>query len=374
MLQKTATSGSYTPPARTNLLQRKCSCNVNPGTHKEYTECHLKPLTVQPSTSKRGGHSAVLQVVNEVLNAPGQPLDSLTRASMESRFGHDFSRVRVHANAKAAESTQALSAQAYTVGHDIVFGAAMYAPETREGERLMIHELTHVMQQGDATYHPADRLTISPSNDPAEQQANQVSDALIKGHPVTIAQHLATRIARQELNSETVPTPAGTAPSTRPVFFCSKPIALGQRHAFFRVGGAAPGNPTFGLEHDEHGDHCRCGIQGWPTRDYPEDRDATNATCIPAPTITETCLVNNWLNYPIGKYCALGPNSNTYTRVLAENCGARGLRPPGSVPGFDDAPPPSHTANPALDARITFLPGACQTIDCDDRICDEIYF
>ncbi len=342
LVQKSSVPASFTKPVLTNSMQHK---------------------------------QAVPPVLDEVLRGPGQSLDSITRMHMESRFGHDFSRVRVHTDERAAESASALSALAYTVGRDVVFGSNQYAPRTREGERLLIHELVHVVQQATATYGSADGLTVSSPTDSAEQQAATAASALAKGHPVTIRPHLPATIARQEQEQET-PTvaPVGSAPAGRPVFFCSKPVALGQSHAFFRVGGAGPGNPTFELEHDEYGDHCPCGIQGWPTRDYPEDRDTADASCIPAPLITEACLASNWSNYPIGKYCALGPNSNTYARVLAERCGARGLRPPGRVPGFNDPPPPDHTANPALDARITVLPGACQTIECDDRSCQEIYF
>ncbi|MCA8975777.1 MAG: DUF4157 domain-containing protein, partial [Planctomycetes bacterium] len=77
----------------------------------------------------------------------GRPLPTATRAFMESRFGHDFSRVRVHTDSTADRSARASSAQAYTVGHDVVFGAGRYAPDTREGRRLLAHELTHVVQQ-----------------------------------------------------------------------------------------------------------------------------------------------------------------------------------------------------------------------------------
>jgi hypothetical protein len=86
-------------------------------------------------------------IVHEVLASPGQPLDPAARGFMEPRFGHDFSQVRVHADAKAAESASALKASAYTVGRDVVFGAGRYAPGTAEGDRLLAHELTHVAQQ-----------------------------------------------------------------------------------------------------------------------------------------------------------------------------------------------------------------------------------
>jgi hypothetical protein len=66
---------------------------------------------------------------------------------MEPRFGHDFAEVRVHAGAAAERSARAVHAQAYTVGHDIVFGSGHFAPGTTQGRRLLAHELTHVVQQ-----------------------------------------------------------------------------------------------------------------------------------------------------------------------------------------------------------------------------------
>ncbi len=69
---------------------------------------------------------------------------------MEPRFGHDFSRVRVHSDAAAAESARDVNARAYTVGRDIVFGEGDYALGTNDGQRLLAHELAHVVQQRDA--------------------------------------------------------------------------------------------------------------------------------------------------------------------------------------------------------------------------------
>src|SRR5205085_10228048 len=94
-----------------------------------------------------GRLSPVPPIVQEVLSAPGQPLDPATRKFMEPRLGYDLSPIRLHVNAKAAQSARALNALAYTVGRDVVFGNAQYAPETAAGQRLMAHELTHVVQQ-----------------------------------------------------------------------------------------------------------------------------------------------------------------------------------------------------------------------------------
>ncbi len=90
---------------------------------------------------------SVPPIVHEALQSPGQPLNAEIRESMEPRFEHDFSKVRVHTGEKAAESAEAVNAQAYTVGQEVVFGENEYAPDTREGKELLAHELTHVVQQ-----------------------------------------------------------------------------------------------------------------------------------------------------------------------------------------------------------------------------------
>lgn len=86
-------------------------------------------------------------IVHEVIRSPGQPLAGSTRAFFEPRFGHDFSKVRVHTDAKASEAAQAVRAKAFTVGQDTVFGQGQYFPETERGQQLLAHELTHVVQQ-----------------------------------------------------------------------------------------------------------------------------------------------------------------------------------------------------------------------------------
>jgi hypothetical protein len=86
-------------------------------------------------------------IVRDVLSSSGQPIAPSVRAFMEPRFGHDFSRVRVHADRGAAASAAALGAEAYTVGSHIVFGGGARSPHVAEGRHLLAHELTHVLQQ-----------------------------------------------------------------------------------------------------------------------------------------------------------------------------------------------------------------------------------
>ena len=81
----------------------------------------------------------------------GHALDEATRGLMESRFGENFSDVRIHTGHRAAEAAGALQARAFTVGEDVVFGEGQFGPETSEGQRLLAHELAHVIQQRQST-------------------------------------------------------------------------------------------------------------------------------------------------------------------------------------------------------------------------------
>jgi hypothetical protein len=112
------------------------------------------PAQVQAKSLHTGdiGGLAAPPIVHDVLRSTGQPLDAATRAFMEPRFGHDFSkvrdfsRIRIHAGTDAAESAEAMGALAYTAGRDVVFGAGRYQPATGEGRWLLAHELAHVVQ------------------------------------------------------------------------------------------------------------------------------------------------------------------------------------------------------------------------------------
>jgi hypothetical protein len=106
-----------------------------------------RKVEVQRQIGDTGNMVEAPSVVHEVLRLPGQPLDPATRQFMETRFGHDFSQVRVHADARANRSSELLSANAYTVGNNVIFGNGQYRPETSTGRRLIAHELTHVIQQ-----------------------------------------------------------------------------------------------------------------------------------------------------------------------------------------------------------------------------------
>jgi hypothetical protein len=140
----------------TPVVQRKCA-----DCEEEDKQLQRKPLAAQITPfiqtnvqryarqAVPGTHTAPASV-DHVLSGSGRPLGTALQQDMSQRFGHDFSRVRVHSSGAAEQSARDVNAHAYTVGHNIVFGAGQFAPETHGGRRLLAHELTHVVQQSGA--------------------------------------------------------------------------------------------------------------------------------------------------------------------------------------------------------------------------------
>jgi hypothetical protein len=177
-------------PSQSGILQRKCACSGAAGMSGACEECSKKqrlglqtklkinepgdiyeqeadriadqvmatpahpavsdaPPRIQRFAGQSNGQmDAAPASVNQALASPGRPLEPALRQDMEERFGHNFSRVRVHSGTAAEQSARDVNAHAYTVGHDMVFGAGRFAPGTQAGRRLIAHELAHVMQQG----------------------------------------------------------------------------------------------------------------------------------------------------------------------------------------------------------------------------------
>ncbi|MBT2142559.1 DUF4157 domain-containing protein [Rhodanobacter sp. LX-100] len=210
-----ARRSTFAPPPRAVRLQRKCSCGTHSHGEAECGTCAGKRHGVQrrlaagsvhdalereadriadrvtaSPASVRGsavpaiqryaiGHAASAEVpdsVGHALAGAGAPLPADVRQPMEERFGHDFSTVRVHTDATARQSARDVDAQAYTVGHDVVFAAGRYAPHTREGRHLLAHELTHVVQQAQGT-----RLQRKPDDKPKPADKDKAAPANFKG-------------------------------------------------------------------------------------------------------------------------------------------------------------------------------------------------
>jgi hypothetical protein len=131
--------------------------NLEPSSHQRGF------LQMVRSQSADAGQTAAPPKIYQTLQSPGQPLDSATRDFMQPRFGHDFSMVRVHADSEAADAARTVGARAFTVGQNIVFGQGEFAPATEAGNRLLAHELTHVVQQRVQGTRLADVVQRAPS-------------------------------------------------------------------------------------------------------------------------------------------------------------------------------------------------------------------
>ena len=143
------------PDGQRPMIQRLCTeCSDmvqrRPAVAEEENE--KEEEMVQRKAAEGGGNQVSQGVQSQIesFRGGGQPLPSTLRAYFEPRFGHDFGGVRIHAGGEAAKVARSINAQAFTVGRDVAFAAGQYSPETSGGKRLLAHELTHVVQQGEA--------------------------------------------------------------------------------------------------------------------------------------------------------------------------------------------------------------------------------
>lgn len=181
------------------LLQRACACGQHTLTGAACDKCRSNhESSLQRSAVNRSTVGEVPGIVHEVLGAAGQLLDQATRSQMESRFGHDFSRVRVHTDARAAESARAVGALAYTVGRNMVFARGQYAPGSDAGRKLLAHELTHVRQQEGNTGAAHANLRVGEAGSGAEREADAVAERVVAGTQApVISNHAAPLVQRK---------------------------------------------------------------------------------------------------------------------------------------------------------------------------------
>jgi Domain of unknown function (DUF4157) len=171
---RVANQATHMPPPSVSFaaaqpqISRKCAA-----CEEEQEQIKNEPLGAQAAAGQGPA------IVQEVLRSPGRPLDPGVLTLMESRFGHDFSHVRVHIDTSAAESARAVNALAYTVGHHVIFDEGQYAPQTSSGVRLLAHELAHTLQQPTFAATSPANLTVSMPGDAAEREADRATDAVM---------------------------------------------------------------------------------------------------------------------------------------------------------------------------------------------------
>jgi lipoprotein-anchoring transpeptidase ErfK/SrfK len=150
-----------------------------PRTRRTGTAAVARPFRWLQRSGGPRGRAAVTPVppsVASIVESPGTPLETGVQAVMQERLGRDFSRVRVHTDAAAAETVRGVDAVAYTVGEDVAFDTGRYAPSTDAGRRLLAHELTHVAQQREGLLRQA--VAPEPAPDELEREARSAEEAL----------------------------------------------------------------------------------------------------------------------------------------------------------------------------------------------------
>lgn len=154
----------------------------------------------RPASSVR---SRVIARPTATMSGDGRPLEPARRAQLESRAGggHDFGQVRLHTDARAAESAAALDARAYTVGRDIFFARGQYRPDTPQGERLLAHELAHTVQQTRPLPGVGSGVLSSPT-DAAESEARGAAEAWSAGRGFQPQQRTGIAVQRDKHKSE----------------------------------------------------------------------------------------------------------------------------------------------------------------------------
>jgi hypothetical protein len=129
----------------------------------------------------------------------GESLDSSAAKSIGGSMGQDFSDVNIHRDAESDTLNKQVQAEAFTTGKDIFFREGKYDPVSNEGQKLLAHELTHVVQQRDAP--PASELKVSDPNEASEQQAHSVADAVTAPKGSSAAASGAASVGRLEEDS-----------------------------------------------------------------------------------------------------------------------------------------------------------------------------
>ncbi|MEP0824669.1 MAG: DUF4157 domain-containing protein [Nitrososphaera sp.] len=148
-------------------LDRKCAACE---TMKEKEEKEVNISRKSSSGFDLENNHELASEIGDIRSSSGSLLDASTKEFMESRFGYDFSSVRVHTDGTAAQSANRVNALAYTIGNNIVFGEGMYQPDTTQGRRLLAHELTHVVQQN------GNKINAKHSSDNIDIRVNDYSN------------------------------------------------------------------------------------------------------------------------------------------------------------------------------------------------------
>lgn len=149
----------------------------------------------------RAAETKTVQRKPQIPSGAGSPLPAGVQAKMEGKLGADLSSVKIHTGGDSERASEGLNAKAFTVGSNVHFGTGQFDPSSKEGEKLLAHELTHVVQgqqggvqrksdeedsdsdDGDAELEgsEAEALDVSDPDDPSEKEADEVAENVVEG-------------------------------------------------------------------------------------------------------------------------------------------------------------------------------------------------
>jgi uncharacterized protein DUF4157 len=199
-----AESRSLRETSSTPIQQRGQSQGGRLSRKPEPTEREREPAAEKGASGSINEAATTVESQLEDIKGRGAMLPDSIRVLFQSRFGYDFSRVRVHTDARATNLARAVSAHAFTVGSDLVFAEGQYDLDTISGRKLLAHELTHVVQQGFAPPLPLlDPTKARDGNGSAEQAAKQSENgANTSTTPkVTAARNSAVMLSRPRISN-----------------------------------------------------------------------------------------------------------------------------------------------------------------------------
>jgi hypothetical protein len=224
----------------------------------------------------------------------GSPLPDEVRAAMEPPFGADFSGVRVHTGGEADRLNRELSAEAFTHGQDIYMRAGKYTPGTPAGNRLLAHELTHVVQQSAGQVRRDIGTMVVRPTDAAQEQTSEAGghDFSVThsplGVPAGIQRTLDQHIDHAQIVIDHQPFaqyfPLGTQqvylflqpnnPAVKIPLTCQTGVTLAWMadqnvlgsHIWAAAGGPAVASQTFGTEFNRYTGRLQGGPSMWRRR------------------------------------------------------------------------------------------------------------
>ena len=309
---------SMKTPSKTNLshssssIQKKCAaCEQEEKIQKKSLSDSITPL-IQRSSTEKGGE-APTHVENQINNSRGKgsSMDNETRTFMESRFGTDFSEVKIHTGSQAVQMSRELNAQAFTVGNDIYFNAGKYNPSSENGKHLLAHELTHTIQQ---TGSIGRKLQKSSSSGSSDDDSGGGGSGPTSGN------------CRVDVRATKITGLYGL-----PVYhlFIITHDSSGFEH-YYRGGPSTRSGSSYGPIVTTHGNYLPGTIDWDPSA--PSVTVEASVNC----ATNHSCLVAELsrIDGTATTYVPTGPNSNSVVRTCLRNCSLTENKPVMIAPGW----------------------------------------